>query len=68
VCDGDLLGIQWRLSLGGRGGGGGFGGADPASHWTAAEVKYDWSVIRKPQVYWSTDGTAYQRRSREIND
>jgi hypothetical protein len=32
-------------------------GADPASHWTAAEVKYDWSVIMKPQEDWPTDGT-----------
>lgn len=32
-------------------------GADPASHWTAAEVKYDCSVIMKPQEDWPTDGT-----------
>ena len=35
VYGGDLLRIQWRLSVGGG------GGADTASHWTAAEVKYD---------------------------
>jgi hypothetical protein len=51
VYEGDLLRMQWRLSL---------GGGSSFTQWTAAEVKYDCSVITKPQEDWPTDGTDWR--------
>lgn len=49
MCEGDLLRIQWRLTLGGGG------------SWFTLDcdrVIYDQSVIMKPQEDWPTDGSA----------